>query len=57
MAKNVFNEIGAAYKVIELDQHDDGKNLQETLGQMTGAKTVRIPFVSTVSRFSFQYLK
>lgn len=42
MAKNVFNEIGATYKVIELDQHNDGRKLQETLAQMTGAKTVRI---------------
>lgn len=41
MAKNVFNEIGAAYKVIELDQHDDGRRLQEALAQMTGARTVR----------------
>lgn len=41
MAKNVFNEIGAAYKVIELDQHNDGRRLQEALAQMTGARTVR----------------
>lgn len=40
MAKNVFNEIGATYKVIELDQHTDGRQLQEALAQMTGAKTV-----------------
>ncbi|XP_035766651.1 glutaredoxin 2 [Neolamprologus brichardi] len=41
MAKNVFNEIGATYKVIELDEHNDGRSLQEALAQMTGAKTVR----------------
>lgn len=41
MAKNVFNEIGATYKVIELDEHDDGRRLQETLARMTGARTVR----------------
>ncbi|XP_037530409.1 glutaredoxin 2 isoform X2 [Nematolebias whitei] len=46
MAKNVFSEIGAAYKVIELDQHDDGKKLQETLGQITGARTVPQVFVN-----------
>ncbi|XP_013872243.1 glutaredoxin 2 [Austrofundulus limnaeus] len=46
MAKNVFNEIGATYKVIELDQHNDGKRLQETLAQMTGAKTVPRVFVN-----------
>lgn len=40
MAKNVFNEIGATYKVVELDQHNDGGRLQETLAQMTGARTV-----------------
>lgn len=41
MAKSVFNEIGATYKVIELDEHDDGRRLQEALAQMTGARTVR----------------
>lgn len=40
VAKNVFNEIGASYKVIELDEHNDGRRLQETLAQMTGARTV-----------------
>ena len=41
MAKNVFNEIGANYKVIELDEHNDGRRMQEALAQMTGARTVR----------------
>lgn len=41
MAKNVFNEIGATYKVVELDEHNDGRRLQEALAQMTGARTVR----------------
>lgn len=41
MAKNVFNEIGANYKVIELDEHNDGRQLQEALAHMTGARTVR----------------
>ena len=41
MAKNVFNEIGASYKVVELDEHNDGRRLQEALAQMTGARTVR----------------
>lgn len=40
MAKNVFSEIGAAYKVIELDEHRDGKLLQEALTHITGARTV-----------------
>ncbi|RVE73645.1 hypothetical protein OJAV_G00033400 [Oryzias javanicus] len=46
MAKNVFNEIGAAYKVIELDQHNDGRRLQEALAQMTGARTVPRVFIN-----------
>ncbi|XP_066504247.1 glutaredoxin 2 isoform X2 [Hoplias malabaricus] len=46
MAKNVFNEIGATYKVIELDEHNHGRQLQETLAQMTGARTVPRVFVN-----------
>ncbi|XP_070688635.1 glutaredoxin 2 isoform X4 [Pempheris klunzingeri] len=40
MAKNVFNEIGATYKVIELDEHSDGRRLQEALAQVTGAESL-----------------
>nr|XP_020457574.1 glutaredoxin 2 [Monopterus albus] len=46
MAKNVFNEIGAIYKVIELDEHNDGTRLQEVLAQMTGARTVPRVFIN-----------
>ncbi|XP_056459377.1 glutaredoxin 2 isoform X1 [Gadus chalcogrammus] len=46
MAKNVFNEIGANYKVIELDEHDDGRRVQEALAQMTGARTVPRVFIN-----------
>ncbi|KAM6962969.1 glutaredoxin 2 [Aplochiton taeniatus] len=46
MAKNVFNEIGATYKVIELDEHDDGRRMQEALAQMTGARTVPRVFIN-----------
>ncbi|XP_076880703.1 glutaredoxin 2 [Brachyhypopomus gauderio] len=46
MAKNVFNEIGATYKVVELDEHNDGTRLQDTLAQMTGARTVPRVFVN-----------
>ncbi|XP_043079436.1 glutaredoxin 2 isoform X2 [Puntigrus tetrazona] len=46
MAKNVFNEIGATYKVVELDEHNDGSRLQETLAQMTGARTVPRVFIN-----------
>ncbi|XP_026873929.2 glutaredoxin 2 [Electrophorus electricus] len=46
MAKNVFNEIGATYKVVELDEHKDGRQLQDTLAQMTGARTVPRVFIN-----------
>ncbi|KAL2090367.1 hypothetical protein ACEWY4_015055 [Coilia grayii] len=46
MAKNVFNEIGATYKVVELDQHSEGRQLQEALAQITGAKTVPRVFIN-----------
>lgn len=46
MAKNVFNDIGARYKVIELDEHNDGRRLQEALAQMTGARTVPRVFIN-----------
>ncbi|KAK5930434.1 glutaredoxin 2 isoform X1 [Gymnodraco acuticeps] len=46
MAKNVFNEIGATYKVIELDEHNDGRRMQEALAQMTGARTVPRVFIN-----------
>ncbi|XP_066548723.1 glutaredoxin 2 isoform X2 [Amia ocellicauda] len=46
MAKNVFNEIGAAYKVVELDQHQDGNELQEVLAEMTGKRTVPRVFIN-----------
>ncbi|XP_068581201.1 glutaredoxin 2 isoform X2 [Cebidichthys violaceus] len=46
MAKNVFSEIGATYKVIELDEHDDGRRVQEALAQMTGARTVPRVFIN-----------
>lgn len=54
MAKNVFNEIGATYKVIELDEHNDGRSLQEALAQMTGAKTVRRTSPSCAFFFFFK---
>lgn len=46
MAKNVFNDIGANYKAIELDEHNDGRRLQEALAQMTGARTVPRVFIN-----------
>ncbi|XP_076010489.1 glutaredoxin 2 isoform X2 [Genypterus blacodes] len=46
MAKNVFNEIGANYKVIELDEHNEGRRLQEALAHVTGARTVPRVFIN-----------
>lgn len=46
MAKNVFEEIGASYKVVELDEHSDGRRVQEALAQMTGARTVPRVFIN-----------
>uniref|UniRef100_A0A8B9KXG5 Glutaredoxin-2, mitochondrial n=1 Tax=Astyanax mexicanus TaxID=7994 RepID=A0A8B9KXG5_ASTMX len=46
MAKGVFNEIGATYKVVELDEHSHGRQLQDTLAQMTGARTVPRVFIN-----------
>ncbi|CAN9500725.1 unnamed protein product [Ophioblennius macclurei] len=46
MAKSVFNEIGATYKVVELDEHNDGRRLQEALAQITGARTVPRVFIN-----------
>ncbi|XP_062869278.1 glutaredoxin 2 [Trichomycterus rosablanca] len=46
MAKDVFNEIGATYKVIELDKHNEGRQLQEVLAQISGARTVPRVFIN-----------
>lgn len=46
MAKNVFNEIGATYKAVELDEHNDGRGVQEALAQITGARTVPRVFIN-----------
>ncbi|KAG7270155.1 hypothetical protein CRUP_007679 [Coryphaenoides rupestris] len=46
MAKDVFNEIGANYKVIELDEHNDARGMQEALAHMTGAQTVPRVFIN-----------
>uniref|UniRef100_A0A8C5DZK0 Glutaredoxin-2, mitochondrial n=1 Tax=Gouania willdenowi TaxID=441366 RepID=A0A8C5DZK0_GOUWI len=46
MAKNVFNEIGANYKVVELDEHGDGRRMQEALAKITGARTVPRVFIN-----------
>ncbi|XP_053720229.1 glutaredoxin 2 isoform X2 [Synchiropus splendidus] len=46
MAKHVFDELGTAYRVVELDQHSEGQRLQEALAHVTGARTVPRVFVN-----------
>ncbi|KAM9832013.1 glutaredoxin 2 [Neosynchiropus ocellatus] len=46
MAKSVFDEIGAAYTVVELDQRGDGRGVQDALAHITGARTVPRVFVN-----------
>ncbi|KAM3914282.1 glutaredoxin 2 [Leptodactylus fuscus] len=46
MAKDAFNSINVNYKTIELDEIDNGRQLQEALHQMTGAWTVPRVFVN-----------
>ncbi|XP_053369491.1 glutaredoxin 2 isoform X2 [Clarias gariepinus] len=46
MAKNVFNQIGATYKVIELDEHNNGQQIQEALAEISGARTVPRVFIN-----------
>lgn len=36
----VFEKIGKKYSAIELDQRNDGDEIQDVLGEMTGARTV-----------------
>ncbi|XP_037083482.1 glutaredoxin-1-like [Pollicipes pollicipes] len=45
MAKQVFNEIGENFGLVELDQHEDGSSMQDYLGQLTGARTVPRVFI------------
>ena len=40
LTKEVINKIKEKYTVIELNQTDDGEQIQGILGEITGAKTV-----------------
>lgn len=42
MAKNALSEIGADYYVVEIGDRDDCAAIQDSLHQMTGARTVRL---------------
>ncbi|XP_056379528.1 glutaredoxin 2 [Hyla sarda] len=46
MAKEAFNSINVNYKTIELDDVDNGREIQQALHQMTGARTVPRVFVN-----------
>ncbi|KAJ8959754.1 hypothetical protein NQ314_006183 [Rhamnusium bicolor] len=45
LAKEVFNKIKENYTAIELDTRDDGEEIQNILGEITGARTVPRVFI------------
>ncbi|KAF2901627.1 hypothetical protein ILUMI_04552 [Ignelater luminosus] len=45
LAKDVFEKLKQNYTAIELDQRNDGEEIQTILGEITGAKTVPRVFV------------
>ncbi|KAM8930719.1 glutaredoxin 2 [Pelodytes ibericus] len=46
MAKDTFNDLNVGYKVVELDQVENGTQIQTILQKMTGARTVPRVFVN-----------
>ncbi|XP_077303025.1 glutaredoxin 1 [Arctopsyche grandis] len=46
MAKEVFNRLKQKFTLYELDQRSDGPEIQNTLGDITGAKSVPRVFVN-----------
>ncbi|XP_070557651.1 thioredoxin reductase 1, cytoplasmic-like [Ptychodera flava] len=44
--KKLFDELKVDYKAIELDEMDNGKELQDTLHEMTGQRTVPNVFIN-----------
>ncbi|XP_045476192.1 glutaredoxin-C4-like [Harmonia axyridis] len=46
MAKEVFDGLQKTYTAVELDNRDDGDEIQTILGQITGARTVPRVFVN-----------
>ncbi|CAL7941167.1 unnamed protein product [Xylocopa violacea] len=48
MAKEVFDSLQKKYTAIELDERDDGDDIQSILGELTGARTVPRVFVKGV---------
>ncbi|XP_005182471.1 uncharacterized protein LOC101901467 [Musca domestica] len=45
MAKDQFKKLSVPFHVIELDQRQDTDEIQDVLGQMTGARTVPRCFI------------
>ncbi len=43
--KKLLDDLGAAYKAIELDAESDGKEIQAALAEWTGQKTVPNVFI------------
>ncbi|XP_043262360.1 glutaredoxin-C4-like [Colletes gigas] len=48
MAKKVFDSLQQKYTAIELDERDDGDEIQSILSNITGARTVPRVFVDKV---------
>ncbi|OAD60694.1 Glutaredoxin-C4 [Eufriesea mexicana] len=48
IAKQVFDNLQKEYTAIELNERDDGVEIQTILGEMTGARTVPRVFVNGV---------
>ncbi|XP_031833144.1 uncharacterized protein LOC116427210 [Nomia melanderi] len=48
MAKTVFDNLKEKYTAIELDEREDGDEIQNILGEMTSARTVPRVFVKGV---------
>ncbi|XP_063985763.1 uncharacterized protein LOC135166939 isoform X2 [Diachasmimorpha longicaudata] len=45
MAKEVFEKLKQGYGVIELDERDDADEVQDILGELTGARSVPRVFI------------
>ncbi|XP_044252695.1 glutaredoxin-C4-like [Tribolium madens] len=46
LTKEIFDEMDQKFTVIELDNRKDCEEIQEVLGQMTGARTVPRVFIN-----------
>lgn len=57
-AKEAFASIDVTPKVIELDEREDCSDIQDYLGQLTGARSVSSPSASAcvVDASSYRYL-